>query len=70
MTGGGTACDEKTFKALALRKYRITREILKKNKAACTAAEGNEKDAFIVLADEVAAQNIGKLKKLLSLKNL
>ena len=53
------------------RTCRIERDILKKVKAACTAAENNEKDALKVLAAEAAAQqNATKLKKLLSVKNL
>ena len=57
MTGSGTACDDKMFKALAFRRHRIQREILKKDKVAWTAAEDREKDAA------AAAQNAGELKK-------
>ena len=71
ITGGVTACDIKMFKALALRKRRICREKLKKDKAAWIDAEDNEKDAVKVLAAEAAAQNAAKLKKfLLTMKNL
>ena len=70
MTGSGTSCDDCTFKALELRRYRIQREILKKDKAACNAVEDNEKETLKVLAAETAAQNASKLKKVLSVKNL
>ena len=70
ITGGGTACDIKMFKALALRKRKIQRVVLKKDKAAQTAAEENEKDAVKVLAAKEAAQNAAELKKVLTMKNL
>ena len=63
VTGGGTACDIRMFKALALQKRKIWRVELKKDKAAWTAAEENEKDAAKVLAAKEAAQNDAELKK-------
>ena len=72
MTGGGTSCDDKAFKAFASRRCRIKREILKKGKAASSAAaEDNKKDTLKELAAEAAAQNAAKLKNhRLSVKNL
>ena len=70
ITGGGTACDIKMFKALALRKREIRRVVLKKDRAAQTAAEENEKDALKVLAAEEAAQDDAELRKVLTVKNL
>ena len=59
------------FKVLAaLRKQKIQRVELKKDKAAWTAAEENEKDAAKVLAAKEVAQNDAELKKVLTVKNL
>ena len=43
---------------------------MKKDKAAWTDAEDNEKGTFKVFAAEVATQNAVELKKVLTMKNL
>ena len=50
LTCGGTSCFDDTFRALELKKRRIKREILKKDKATCKAAEDTKKEALEMLA--------------------